>query len=278
MEHTPIPVNFKYPNIKPEHWRVGAVTNKTILRPDGDWRNYLPPQEDQNKRGIESSACFIEGQQHTIATLEEEKFGEKDDNYSARFNALLSNGTETGGDPLAGADSIRNDGLISESLMPFGDDIQSWDDFHSWKDVSEQAMRLKGQEYRGKKKLSNEIVFERDESVKTKYAKLKKALTYSPCPISVCGWYEENGQYVKPDGARDNHLVEAVYLDDQNRITIRDTYAPYTKVLAPNYNCEFAMSWTVEKKSLDEARKSTLILLYEQLVETLTRLLAIIKR
>lgn len=277
MKYTPIPANFFYPVITPQHFRFGAVTSKKILREDGDWRSFLGPTEDQNIRGIESSACFIEGQQHTIATLEEYCFLEYDNNYSARFNALLSGGTESGGDPLKGADSIRNDGLISDSVMPFGDYIESWDDFHSWKGVSEQAMRLKGQEYRGKKKLSNEIVFERDEPIAQKMSKLREALKYSPCPMSVVGWYEQDGLYVKPMGTIDNHLIEAVFIDDLNRITIRDTYAPYEKVLAPNYNSEFCMSWTCEKRTIPLEQEGKLILLYRSLIAVLQKMLVIMK-
>lgn len=272
MEHTPIAGNFLYPNVLPQHYRLGAILNKKVLRPDGDWRPFLPPEEDQNKRGIESSACYIEGQQHSIATLEENSFLERDNNYSARFNALLSNGTETGGDPLAGADSIRNDGLISESLMPFGDDIQSWDDFHSWKDVSEQGARLKGQEYRGKKKLNNEIVFELHESLATKYSKLREALKYSPCPMSVTAWFEVDGGYYKPEGSVDNHLVEAVYVDDKNCIFVRDTYAPYLKKLVPDFNPDFCMSWTVEKRTVPLEQEGKLILLYRSLIAVLTKI------
>lgn len=277
MNYTPVRTNFVYPDVKDSHHRFGAVMNKKVLRPDGDWRDYLPPEEDQNKRGVESSSCFIEGQQHTIASLEEELFAELNNNYSARFNALISNGSETGGDPLAGADSIRNDGLIPDSFMPFGNDIQSWDDFHSWKGVNETAARLKGQEYRGKKKLNNEIIFEIHESIEQKMNKLHEALKYSPCPISVCGWYEQDGFYVKPADASDNHLVEAVYIDDQNRITIRDTYAPYTKVLAPNYPSEFCMAWTAEKRTLPLGQEGKLILLYRSLIAVLTKIRDILK-
>lgn len=272
MKYTIVKTNYRYPNIKPEHYRLGAVTNKTVLRADGDWRSYLPKNEDQFKNGVDSSACYIEGQQHTIATIEEESFGEVDNNYSARFNALLSDGSETGGDPLAGADSIRNDGLVPEELMPFDDNIQSWQDFHSWKGVNETALRLHGSEYKGRKKLSNEIVFEMHEPLATKITKLRQALLYSPCPISVYGWVEDNEGYIKPVGKRDNHLVEAVYVDKEGRITIRDTYAPYEKVLAVGFNPEFCMAWHAELRAVPLETQNVLIDLYKRLVVLLQKI------
>lgn len=252
MNHTPIPTNFIYPDIKPEHYRLGATTQGVPLRPDGDWRDYVPSEELQNRRGIESAACYTEGQQHTIATVEEEKFGEIDNNYSARFNALLSGGTETGGDPLRAADSIRNDGLVPDTMMPFGEDIKSWSDFHSWKGVNPAIVKLAGQQYRGRKKLTNEIVFERHESVQDKYAKAKNALMYSPLPVSVVGWYEKDGIYFKPPGTNDNHLVELLHIDSSNNPYIFDTYPPFLKKLDANYNFDFGMRWSVEMRTQAE--------------------------
>lgn len=244
--------NFKYPDIKPGHFKFGSSTLAgEILRANGDWRDYLPPEEDQNVRGVESSACFVEAQQHTIATLEEESFAEVNNNYAARFNALLAGGTESGGDPLGAADSFRHDGLVPDSAMPFVN-IGSWEEFHSWKGVVESSIRALGKRYLMNKSLGFDIVCEKSEPVATKYLKLKQALQYSPCPVSVYGWYEVDGVYTKPDGVSDNHLVELVYIDDQNCPYIRDTYAPYTKKLAPFYNFDFGMRWTVVKKNTAE--------------------------
>lgn len=239
--------NFIYPDIKDSDRSYAGVSE--IVREDGNWLDYLPPIEDQNIRGIESSACYIEAQQHTIATLLEEKFDIKDSNFSARFNALLSNGTEEGGDPIKGAKSIKFDGLIPQTLMDFGDDIQSWDDFHSWKGVNQNDCISKGKDFAGQWDMSFKIVVEKDMPLQTKYTLLRQALKISPCPISVYAWVKNGEKYIKPDGVRDNHLVEAVMVDENNRITIRDTYAPYQKTLAPNFDFEFAMSYTLQKKT-----------------------------
>lgn len=247
---TKIPSNFIYPEIKDEDYKFGSgELTGTPLRPDGDWRDYLPPEEDQNIRGIESSACYVEASQHAIATLEDEQFNESGNNYASRFNALLSNGTVTGGDPLKGGYSIHNDGLIPDAEMPFGDSITSWSDFHSWKGVSESLARAMGKEYLNKKIVGYDIVCQRGEPVTTKYLKLRQALQYSPCPVSVTAWYENGGVYYKPEGLRDNHLVELVYIDADNHPYIRDTYAPYMKKLEANFNFDFGMRWSVEKQT-----------------------------
>lgn len=249
---THVPTNFVYPDEADIAFQFGSgQLVGTPLRADGDWRDYLPPEEDQLVRGIESSACYIEASQHTIATIEEEQFGEIDNNYSARFNALCSDGTPTGGNPLRGADSIRHDGLVPDSLMPFGDDLNSWNDFHSFKGTLESVVRTEGKKYLGRKILGYDVVFQKYESVATKYAKLKRALTFGPCPVSVTAWYEHDGVYYKMEDMNDNHLVELVYIDEHNQGYVRDTYAPYLKVLEPNFNFDFAMRWSVEKKDIN---------------------------
>jgi 5-methylcytosine-specific restriction enzyme A len=251
MKHKQIH-NFIYPDIKPHHRKFGADNAGEVIRENGDWRDYLPPEEEQNKNGVESSACYIEAQQHTIATILEEEFGLPDQNFSSRFNVLLSGGTEYGGDPLAGADSIVNDGLIAESFMPFSDDISSWSEFASWKGATERVCRAAGQLFKKRWNMKPFIVFEINEPFYIKYDKLKSALKRSPVPMSVYpdeNWLSKDPTIIhtKPDGARDVHLVECVYVDEFNRPHIRDTYPPFNKILAPYYNSDFAMRWSVKK-------------------------------
>ena len=242
-----VPTSFIYPVITDADRNYGVI--EKIVRPDGDWRKHQPPTEHQNVRGIESSACYVEGEQHAIASLLEAEYGVIDDNYSSRFNALLSYGTPNGGDPVAAAYSINHHGLIPDSMMPFGYEIENWDDFHSWKGVSEDECKKKGKDYLQLWELNYKIEVERDFPIATKYLLLKKALTKSPVPISVYAWYQNGDVYIKPEGARDNHLVEAVYLDEQNRVHVRDTYEPFDKILAPNFDFDFAMSWSAQKKT-----------------------------
>lgn len=241
--------NFIYPDIKKEDRQFGISFTGEVLRPDGDWRPYLPNEEAQNKYGVESSACYVEASQRAIATILEEQFGIKDSNFSARFNALLSNGTPQGGDPLRGGKSIKFDGLVDEAKMPFNEEITSWEDFHSWKGVNIAELRDLGQKWVSRWRNNFKIVFEKDDELKLKYIKLRNALKYSPVPVSVSAWFEESGEYIKPKGMNDNHLTLAVYVDEKNRIHVWDSYSPYLKILCPNYECDFAMSWSVFKLS-----------------------------
>lgn len=249
MKYEPIRQSFLYPDITADHYTFGSgQVMGTVLRPDGNWKDFLPSEEYQNINNVESASCFIEAQQHSIATILEEQYGINDSNFSARFNALLSNGTEQGGDPLKGADSIRNDGLIVQSMMDFDDTIQSWSDFHSWKGVNERLCRAGGKNFVSKWDLKYDIVIKKEYGVETKYQLLKEALKYSPIAVSVYAWLEQNGEYIKPQGANDNHLVELVYIDENNCPYIRDTYSPFTKKLQANFNFDFGLRFSISKK------------------------------
>lgn len=262
MKETIVNPNFLYPDIPESAFQFGSGQLVGVpLREDGDWRSYTPPEEHQNRNGVESSACYIEAQQHAIATIQEEQFNLPDQNYSARFNAFLSNGTPMGGDPLKGGDSIRHDGLIPDSMLPFADSVQSWEEFHSFEDSDAALCKIAGQKWLDQWQANYDVVFKREEPVEEKYRKLREALKYSPVPISVYAWVEDNGVYIKPPGVRDNHLTEAVYVDEQNRIWVFDTYEPFLKILAPWTNPEFAMRWSLTRLlTLAGPKKSSLLL------------------
>lgn len=259
MKHILIPQNFKYPDIKPEDHRLGSVSVGEILRPDRDWRAFLPPQEEQRRNGIESSACYIHGLQHAIATILEEKYEVIDQDFSERFNTQLSGATEDGGDPLKGAQSIRHDGLIPGGMLPFSDEIKSFEEFNSFKGSDEKQCRAEGKKWLSKWSPRWKIVFEKNDSIAAKYAKLKDALKKSPVPVSVYAWVEDdNGLYIKPEGETDNHLVECVFVDADNYPWIWDTYPPFLKKLEKNFDFDFGMSWTVDKLT-DNQNKSVTI-------------------
>lgn len=265
-----LPVTFVYPEISEAsfHFGAGQVLGN-ILRPDSDWRPYDTPTEEQRRNGVESSACFIEAQQATIASILEEQFDIPDQNFSARFNLIFSNATPSGGDPLVGAQTFRDRGLIPDTLLPFSDDIKSWEEFRSFKGGDRKFCEEQGKTWRRYWEPLYDIVFEKGEVLEEKYRKLRQALKYSPVPLSVYGVTDGTNYVKKPKGARDTHMVKAVYVDDKNQIHIRDTYPPFDKVLPANYNSDFAMRWTVEK--VEEVKKS----LFKQVIELLKQIIGL---
>ena len=258
--------SFIYPEIDDKTRQYAGVA--PMINPSGDWTQFLTPTEEQKVNGVESSACYIEAQQSCIAILKEYIYGIKDENYSARFNALLSGGTEVGGDPIKGALSIKKDGLIPQSMMDWNG-VNSWDYYHSWNGVDKGQCITEGKKEASLWDKTFRVVVEKDMPLKTKYELLKDELKRCPPPISFYAWAERDGKYYKPEGVRDTHLVDAICLKvtDNNEIVIKDTYSPFLKTLEANSDFEFAIGWSVRKRNpqeqLEYSQKSFIIILLE---------------
>ena len=244
-----IPTNFIYPNIPETAYHFGSQqVAGNVLRESGDWRDFLPPFELQRRNGIESASCFIQAQQHAIATLLEEQFDIKDSNFSERFNFILADGTSSGGDPLVGAQTFRDYGLIPDEMLPFSEDINSWGEFSSFGDDKEKCL-VAGQQWKNTWSVHYDIVVRKEYDLEKKYTRLKEALRYSPVPVSVYAWEQNSaGEYIKPKGEDDNHLVELVYIDENNCPYVFDTYEPALKKLSANYDFDFALRYTLDKQ------------------------------
>jgi hypothetical protein len=256
--------SFIYPEIRKSDRNFAGLF--PAINPNKNWIN-IAINELQSQHGIEPSSCYVEAQQAIIATLLEYIYGIKDSNFSARFNALLSDGTHQGGDPIKAALSIKKDGLIPQSMMGWND-VKCWNDFHSWKGVDKEQCLLEGKNFVNQWDMSYRIVFEKDTPLKTKYLLLEEALKCSPVAVSVYAWVEKDGVYYKPEGVRDTHLtMVAVGMNDKGQVIVRDTYEPFYKTLAKDTDFEFAIGWSVRKRNpqemLDLAKKNIIIVMYE---------------
>ena len=164
-----VATNFSYPTISPMDYLFGSGQVIGVpIRPDGDWRPYLPPSELQRRNGIESSSCYIEASQHSLATILEEEFDLKDQNYSARFNFIFADPSPFGGDPLIGAQTFRDYGLIPDSMLSFSDEIKSWEEFRSFKGGDKKQCLYFGKQWRKKWDPRYDIVVQKGENIKVK--------------------------------------------------------------------------------------------------------------
>jgi hypothetical protein len=258
--------SFQYPLIDEQTRTYAGIA--PIINLNGDWTQFLTPFEEQRVDGTEPSDCYIQAQQSCIAILIEYIYGIKDSDFLADFNALLSGGTPNGGDPIKGALSIKKDGLISQTMRD-RTDLKNWQEYHSWKGMDKEKCLLEGKNFVSKWDMTFRVVVEKDIPLKTKYELLKEELKRCPPPISFYAWAERNGKYYKPEGVRDTHLIDAICLKvtDNNEIVIKDTYEPFLKTLEANSDFEFAMGWTIRRRSpqeqLNNTQKNFIIILLE---------------
>ena len=80
-----------------------------------------------------------------------------------------------------------------------------------------------------------------------KQERMMEALKYSPLGVSVVGWRQKDGLYVKYPGERDQHWTDVVGYEKDKHWIIYDSYPPFIKHLAWDYDFGFAKRYHVER-------------------------------
>jgi hypothetical protein len=125
--------------------------------------------------------------------------------------------------------------------------------------------------------MSYKIIFEKDVPLKTKQLLIEDWLTKSPVAVSVCAWFEKDGVYYKPEGMCDTHLTMVVVgIDDKGQFIVRDSYEPFYKTLAKDTDFEFAIGWSVRKRTDDEIH-SLQLSLFSQILKLLYEMVSNLK-
>jgi len=211
-----------------------------VLRADGDWRSRLA-FENQYNNGVESMSCTVYGTLSAIEILLTEKFDFSTD-YSERFTSTLAGTTKSGNSPHKVGETIRGRGLVSETQLPFSMEITRWEEYFA--PIPSQLSR-EGQKWLKQWSFGHDWVITRDTRKEEKIELLTDALKFSPVGVSVYGWADEKGVYVK--AGNDNHWCLLV-AGDKDYWYVLDSYAPYLKRLAKNYDFGFAKRYSIERR------------------------------
>ena len=217
-----------------------------VLQKNGNWIDFLPPGERQ-AYGFETYGCWIYNTLQIIEALDRRVFLEQTD-YSERGVYIGLNAAPPGGNPHVSAEWIRNNGLFPESLLPFGENIKTLEEYRSPNPLLQELI-AEGLKWLTTKSYGHEWVFNAG-SVKEKHERLKHALRLSPLGVSVVAWKENNVIYVKDQGEPDNHWTNLVAYDGIYPV-ILDSYPPFIKRLSPDYDFGFAKRFSLEKVSVD---------------------------
>ena len=232
---------FIAPDITPDNFILGdKKLPEKVLQKNGNWFDFLPIGERQ-AYGFETYGCTIYNTLQIIETLQKRLLNTQHD-YAERA-VYIGTGTQPpGNNPHVIAEWIRNNGLAGESLLSFDSTIQTFQDYISSNPLPQSIineMNLWKRLY----DFGHEWVF-KGEPVKEKHERLKYALTLSPIGVSVVGWKEHNGIYVKDEGEPDNHWTDLVAYDGIYPI-VYDSYPPFFKKLSPDYDFGFAKRYSL---------------------------------
>lgn len=230
--------------------RFGGVNGivRELLAPDGDWQQDFVTREYQSGRYFDTWNCVAESATNDIEVIFTRKIRlgmiHQDDvtwlrdhgyfdsngyvNFSARaVGALAGTKVGVGNTGFAIKTAIEEHGLIPESAYAF--DLQEVDKEINnprvyYQQPPEHLMEL-AREFKRRFKVVGESFWTRD---------IQDVVKYTPPQVYVNAWYiNESGRYHNPDNSW-NHAV--IYARPANNTTIFDTYDPFEKLLANDYN------------------------------------------
>ena len=228
---------------------------------DSDFTKSFVKFENQSIPNFETYACTCFASTTQIEIQEKRQYGiEK--NYSDRWLAIISGLNGSGGtDPQRVYQAIRDYGLIPEDMLPFSGDINTAEEYFSFKGANREECYAEGRRWLEKYDFRYEKLWkgERPEN----FLEIIKKAQQSCCPtLSVSAWNEVNGEYVST-GNVNNHLTLGVrFIDEKEQVF--DTYKrgdTNLKILAKDHNIRRGYRIFIQKKTKQAMRKdvSTLI-------------------
>ena len=223
--------------LRPEYYTFGASPLiKKIIQPNGQWDEFLPTDERQQGRRIETMSCTCFSLLNCIETLAKKKLDETW-NKSDRYTAKLSGVSQNGNIMSRVLDSVRkHDGAVNEDVWPSNIDTFSWNEFFS---AVPDDVHQKGLSWLNDYEFGYEAVW-------NTASQLKEALKYSPLYVGGYAWAESNGLYRSYGSA--NHCFMIYGYVEGKYWKAYDSYEPFKKKLAWNYQIYFPKLITLSKR------------------------------
>lgn len=248
----------------PKSWKLGATElPKVVLRPDGDWEDFLPIKESQVAGGYETWSCTVQGTENAQQILENFHLGETKE-YDERYNYNLAGINPPGADPHDVAETFRLKGVVF-GVYPIPDTYEEYARPRPIpNDVQNQGMKHPWE-------LRHQWLWRSNAYTKEHRTELiREHLKYGPLGVSVTAWHKKNGVYV--DNGRPNTHWTIIYGEGKNGWKVFDSYSPHKKILSFDHNIEACKRYQLVP-SIRQIRMSLLqrvALLLKEILENMT--------
>jgi hypothetical protein len=229
-------------------WEVGSSPiDFELINPEGNWTNWLPAVEYQNRWGYDRMACVTYSYLNCLETLYYFKTG-KPKNFSDRWLAKLS-GTNRNGNYLSSvADTARNLGLVDEYVWP--DTEGGWNEYY--KEIPQDIIN-KGKDFLKDWSLYREWVYGADD--------MYLALKATPLQVTVA--YASGNGILNPSGIH-NHAVMVYNAKKDEYWEVFDHYTQSEKKYAWNYQFGAILKPSLlTKKTMLTIQNNTLVQLVQ---------------
>ena len=227
-----------------------------IINPSGQWEEHIQPFESQFKT-IDTSSCTAYASIKSITALLHYLYG-MNENYSERFLAIMSDQEILGNDPHKVLESIRKDGCIADALLPFTDDITSFEEYLTPKPMTAELKSV-GRDWVSLFDFKHEYLFhqESDIDIAEKQQLIIDGMKRSPVNVSVRAWSKTGELYTKKPNTPDTHFTTIKgYVEGQYWI-VDDSYladgVPIKK-LAWDYDFQIAKGIFIRKRTPEEQK------------------------
>lgn len=246
---------------------VGTLP-RVVLQTNRDWTPYLPKYEAQYNANYDTFGCTVWGSQNMIETMMARIVSPDIEwNYSERFNYIIAGVTPPGADPHHVLESIRQNGLIVNGLLPM---TQTYEEFVTPKPMSdillEEGLKFKFD-------VKHEYVWKWGDNPtkEQRTAKIREALHYSPLGVTVTAWIEENGVYV--DNGQPNSHWCMLFAESPRGWLIFDSYDNSIKTLSFDHNIRMC-----KRIHLEPSNRLEQVSILQRAIKLVRQLLALVKQ
>uniref|UniRef100_A0A6M3L5A2 Uncharacterized protein n=1 Tax=viral metagenome TaxID=1070528 RepID=A0A6M3L5A2_9ZZZZ len=226
-------------NLRDTDYIFGASPlDKKIINETAQWIDYTPTYEMQRSNKFDTLGCvtFSELNVNEMLIKKQEN---KEVNFSDRFT-VVDSGTTTGGNTMRNViESVRKNGLVYE-------DDYSWDKNSATRNEYftpiPQNIKDKAKQWL----LEYEIGY---EAITNNIDSMKEALKYSPLWLAGYAWYKQGDKYISYS-TNANHCFIVIGYKENDYWIIYDSYEPYIKRLAWNFNFYYPKLIVLKKKEI----------------------------
>lgn len=220
---------FIQPKIEKEHYVLGnSNVPFKVLRPDADWRSTDRPQKEFQAKKFDTYNCTSFNSLNQVEQYMFVAFGEKV-NYSDRWLGIIAGTKPPGNDPHVVYEAIRKYGLVLEESLPYSDDLETVEEYYSFKGLSQEQidnLYAEGRKWLEKHDFKHEWCFTPDMPEDEKKLNLKASLKVSPVSLAVYAWFQdERGVFTRL--GQDTHWTCCLAYTDYEKIF--DSYEPFEK-------------------------------------------------
>lgn len=249
---------------KPEQWRFGVATNIEIATrvPDCNWKQWMTDDELQKQNNFESMSCVS---QSAINTIQAQlnwllNHGMSDAGKSFLYNngyiidgkiqiskrhvAIMSNTSPDGNYFTTVGDAIRlhkdgnGYGLIPESMLPF-DGANSWTTYYDKTKITDAMLAL-GREFLNYFQVNYHWLYTEGDGTSYEQRRAIRLEHLKQCPE----WVGMNG-----------HATIDYMGVNKVKWVKKDSYSPFDKIMAWEYDPPFAMGLIIDNKPMYEPQE-----------------------